>query len=1247
MNNFYRSTILCCLMIFTTHVFGQRALVSSQQQQLLNNVAQAADTSFKKGYQRAVSQAKAKGWTIRRRSGDGGFAELRGLDNLGFPRYLTTFGNTPTSATTGTNQVQPGGATGLNLSGSSSFLANRLAVWDAGWVLAAHQEFAGKSILLRDTSSVADHATHVAGVMVAKGVNPQAQGMAFNMGSLLSYSFNNDVAEMNRAASGLLISNHSYGDFAGWDYNTPSARWEWYGLPGDSVDYAFGFYDTRAQAWDRIAYNAPYYLMVVASGNSRGLTGPAVGGTYWGYSSRTNPTFVNKGARPAGISSNNSYDTTPGSSNAKNILTVGAVNTLPNGPSGSADIKIASFSSIGPTDDGRIKPDIVGDGVNVLSTGSSNVSAYSPLSGTSFATPNVSGSLLLLQEYYAQKNSGAFMRAATLKGLACHTAIDAGNAGPDYIYGWGLLNMPRATELITNNNLKSQIRENNLTQAQTQTFTVVASGDGPLSATISWTDPQGIPVADGTINSRLPKLINDLDIRVSDGTTTLLPWVLDFINPSAPATRGDNIRDNVEQVFIANATPGKTYTITVSHKGALQSGAQAYSLIVSGIGGSNYCASAAASTADSRINNVTLANINNTPVAGCTSYSDYTSQTVILEQGRTYPLSLRLGTCGNNFNKAAKVFIDWDGNGVFEPNELVATTAVINGTGIATANITVPGTVVPGNFSLMRVVLSETDDVTTIEACGTYAKGETQDYRVQFIKSNTDAGIAAIINPQTTGVCAGNGLITVTVKNFGAAAIRNIPVTVTIQAADNSITTITENYTAWLTPLQQDNFTLTTPFNFVPGATYTITATTNFSNDAITANDQAVQNTTVFATPVPANLAALLCTSTNQYLLSGQGDGTLFWYKSSTDALPFAYGPSINTTIAPTDNTYFAGLNDVSGSVGPANKGAFSGGGYNQFTPGVDVYAAVPMVIESARLYIGNSGVLTFNVTNAGGQIVATTTINATATRTTPAAGSQTDDANDQGRVYQLNLTLPAAGRYTITPVFDDKVTLYRNNAGVSGYPFKLGDLFSIIGNGATPDPPSTDTTFYKGYYYYFYDMRVKSAGCATAAKVSVTLSKPTVTQAGNVLSSNFAANNQWYLDGQPIAGANGQTYTALQSGNYQVGVTAGMGCLAMSDNYAYSLAVPKPTSDTDIGLVAFPVPVNDNLNVVFVTPAAGALTLSLVNSTGGITYSKTQNAAKGNFSTVINISGYAPGIYMLRVAVAGKIYTKKVMVMR
>ncbi|RYZ95504.1 MAG: T9SS type A sorting domain-containing protein, partial [Sphingobacteriaceae bacterium] len=269
--------------------------------------------------------------------------------------------------------------------------------------------------------------------------------------------------------------------------------------------------------------------------------------------------------------------------NAKNIITVGSINRVTAPNINRENVQISSFSSWGPTDDGRIKPDLVGMGDRVYSTitGGRYSGSYS---GTSMATPNVAGSLLLLQEYYAQRHHDTLMRSATLKGLACHTALDAGNIGPDYIYGWGLLDMHKAAQTITNDGINSYINEDNLVQGQARTYTVTATGNEQLSALIAWTDPEGTPAKDGTINDRTPKLVNDLDVRITnDGGTSYTPWVLNPANPAAAATTGDNIRDNIEQVYVPNTVAGAKYTITVSHKGALRGGGlQNYSLILTG-----------------------------------------------------------------------------------------------------------------------------------------------------------------------------------------------------------------------------------------------------------------------------------------------------------------------------------------------------------------------------------------------------------------------------------------------------------------------------------------------------------------------------------------------------------------------------------------------------------------------------------------------------------------------------------------
>ncbi|WP_431213318.1 S8 family serine peptidase [Puia sp. P3] len=413
--------------------------------------------------------------------------------------------------------------------------------------------------------------------MIAAGVNPLVKGMSFGAQQLQAYDFDGDQSEMIAAAAGgLLVSNHSYADIAGWYFDNDLQRWEFWGNPGDTVDIRFGLYDADTHAWDTIAYAAPSYLISKAGGNSRNDSGAAVGQTY--YRMNAQGSFINAGARPAGISNNNGYMSIPTYGNAKNILTIGAVNPIPGGYRSPSDVVLADFSSIGPTGDGRIKPDLVADGINVLSTVATADNGYDYMSGTSMATPAAAGSSFLLQEYYFKLHN-SYLLSSTVKGLMIHTADEAGNApGPDYSFGWGLINMQKAAAVITDDNAASksqQIIEGKLTSTTASTYVITASGKTPVFATLCWTDvpanPATIPANSHNFRDAGIKLINDLDLKITDNATgkVYLPWVLDPNNPGAPAGKGDNIRDNVEKVELSDSLiPGRQYTISVKSKNA-------------------------------------------------------------------------------------------------------------------------------------------------------------------------------------------------------------------------------------------------------------------------------------------------------------------------------------------------------------------------------------------------------------------------------------------------------------------------------------------------------------------------------------------------------------------------------------------------------------------------------------------------------------------------------------------------------
>ena len=328
----------------------------------------------------------------------------------------------------------------------------------------------------------------------------------------------------------------------------------------------------------------PYYLIVKAAGNDRNEIGPPPGEEYTVIDQDGKFLFTSTLPRqgdcaPAG------YDCMPGASVAKNILTVGAVDDLLGGYSlfaGPSSVQMADFSAWGPTDDGRIKPDLVGNGIFLFSAWP-DYPYYALAAGTSMSAPNVTGSLVLLQQHYENLNgTGNFMRSATLKALVIHTADEAGVAdGPDYEFGWGLLNTKNAAKVISGNGGAHRIIEGSLADGTADTIEISASDPNALvSATLVWTDPPGTPVA-LSLDPLDSMLVNDLDLRVQKGTATYMPWVLNPASPADPAITGDNIRDNVEQV-ITGADGAGSYYVEVSHKGTLADGeSQDYSLVIS------------------------------------------------------------------------------------------------------------------------------------------------------------------------------------------------------------------------------------------------------------------------------------------------------------------------------------------------------------------------------------------------------------------------------------------------------------------------------------------------------------------------------------------------------------------------------------------------------------------------------------------------------------------------------------------
>lgn len=404
-----------------------------------------------------------------------------------------------TARSTNADKVWSGGLDGANI---------KVAIVDEGQVKRDHVEFKEGAISRVKNrvgkGSLSLHSTHVAGIIAAKGVDNYAKGMA-NEAIVYNYSYQDTyfASSLNTLyqKDGILVSNHSYG-FT------------------DMAD--LGSYNSDASGEDSVIFSNPYIAMFVAAGNDRGRSGyPDTG-------------IIKGGA------------------NAKNIITIGALNSNSSG--------VAYYSSVGPTNDGRIKPDLSVSGSSIYSTSSDG--GYTYMSGTSMATPGALGlATLVMQEYKNLThcgNGGCDMRVDLLKAVLINSAVDKDAKGPDVYTGYGMIDAKKSVDAVkTIENDLQKIKMDSINRGSFKEYQFYKSSGGKFKATISWVDRAG--------NSAGGKaLVNDIDSYLvnTDTGDKYYPYVLSGLN----ITKGENHVDNTEQIEVDNLPTGN-YKLVVSGNG--------------------------------------------------------------------------------------------------------------------------------------------------------------------------------------------------------------------------------------------------------------------------------------------------------------------------------------------------------------------------------------------------------------------------------------------------------------------------------------------------------------------------------------------------------------------------------------------------------------------------------------------------------------------------------------------------------
>ena len=404
--------------------------------------------------------------------------------------------NEKSAALVGVRELQSLEGLGKGLTGKGV----RVGIFDG--TVARHKDFGSRLHVMESQGGQSAHGTHVSGTVAGMGLlDRQARGMAPEA-SLYTWNFTGDVPSKYLTAIadyGVRIAQNSYG--VALADNLGKCRAERV-LPYNSLN----------KGVDEVLFANPTLSAIFSTGNSQGDCDRYKGG----YRSVTR--------------------------SAKNVITVGAVDAM----GGMTD-----FSSWGPLYDGRLAPLVCADGYKVWSTSFND--GYESMSGTSMACPAVSGLTALLYQQFRASNNGADPQFILIKNALLNTATDAGRKGPDFQYGYGIVNGVKASDLLSER--RYALEEIGRGDVHAKQVISVPENVSKLRVMIVWHDP--------ATQSHDRDLVNDLDLEVRGSQRVFRPWVLDATNFMALATRGREDRNNHEQVEIENPPAGQ-YTAVVT-----------------------------------------------------------------------------------------------------------------------------------------------------------------------------------------------------------------------------------------------------------------------------------------------------------------------------------------------------------------------------------------------------------------------------------------------------------------------------------------------------------------------------------------------------------------------------------------------------------------------------------------------------------------------------------------------------------